>query len=107
MVNGCGIKSDSNGDHLWSRGHVWKLKVKSGDQTEKGCLSRKVLFAVTVTVASHPPRRLDVVEEKSNVVVLLVVSAVAIWGNGPEMIWSNLFVGLFPTRVSVVFPKYV
>ena len=78
-----------------------------GDQTEKGCLGRKVLFAGTVTVASHQPRRLDVVEEKSSVVVLLVVSAVAIWGNGPEMVWSSLLVGLCPTRVSVEFPKYV
>lgn len=84
-----------------------EIESEKEDETEKGCLSRKVLFASTVTVASHQPRRLDVVEEKSSVVVLLVVSAVAIWGNGPEMVWTSLLVGLCPTRVSVEFPKYV
>ena len=57
---------------------------------KKGYLSRKVLFAVTVTVSSHLPRRLGVIEEKSSVVALPVVNEVSILGNVPEVVWLIL-----------------
>ena len=84
-----------------------EIESKKKMKRRKAVSVERSFFASTVTVASHQPRRLDVVEEKSSVVVLLVVSAVAIWGNGPEMVWTSLLVGLCPTRVSVEFPKYV
>ena len=83
-----------------------EIEKEKGIKRREACRS-KILFAGTVTVASHQLRRLDVIEEKSSVVVLLVVSAVAISGSGREMVWTILLVGLCPTRVSVGFPKYV
>ena len=81
--------------------------MKSEYQTEKGFLSRKVLFAVAVIVSSHLPRRLGVVEEKSSVVALPVVNEVSILGNAPEAVWLILWSLLCPNHVVVVFSEYV
>ena len=75
-------------DFIYALGKVREKNI--GNQTEKGYLSRKVLFAVTVTVSSHLPRRLGVIEEKSSVVALPVVNGVFILGNVPEVVWLIL-----------------
>ena len=103
MSMGESVTFERNSDHdgKWLRNQVvinrsLSLHQKEssgkniGNQTENGCLSRKVLFAVAVPVSSHLPRRLGVVVEKSSVVALPVVNGVSILGNVPEVVWLIL-----------------